>query len=81
MLVAQVLVQGLLTGIISMIAFGRAIQILGAGRATLFPALGPGSAVLIGIPVVGELPTGLQIGGLLVVTLGLIFSLSAGRRR
>ena len=81
MLVAQILVQGLLTGIISMIAFGRAIQILGAGRATLFPALVPGSAVLIGIPVVGEWPNGLQIGGLLVVTLGLIFSLSAGRRR
>jgi drug/metabolite transporter (DMT)-like permease len=80
MLVAQILVQGLLTGILSLVVFGRAIQILGAARATLFPALVPGSAVLIGIPVVGELPTALQIGGLLVVTLGLIFSLSGGRR-
>jgi drug/metabolite transporter (DMT)-like permease len=81
MLVAQVLVQGLLTGILSLIVFGRAIQILGAGRATLFPALVPGSAVLIGIPVVGEWPTALQIGGLLVVTLGLVFSLYGGRRK
>lgn len=81
MLVAQILVQGLVTGILSLVAFGRAIQILGAARATLFPALVPGSAVLIGIPVVGEFPTGLQIAGLVVVTLGLIFALSGGRRR
>ena len=81
MLVAQILVQGLLTGILSLIVFGRAIQILGAGRATLFPALVPGSAVLLGIPVVGEWPTWLQVGGLLVVTLGLVFSLSAGAKK
>ncbi len=81
MLVAQILVQGLLTGIISLVVFGRAIQILGAGRATLFPALVPAAAVLIGIPVVGELPTWLQLGGLLVVTCGLIFSLYSGARR
>lgn len=81
MLVAQILVQGLLTGIISLIVFGRAIQILGAGRATLFPALVPGAAVLLGIPVVGEWPTALQLGGLAVVTFGLVFSLSAGARK
>ena len=80
MLVAQVMVQGLLTGILSLIVFGRAIQILGAGRATLFPALVPGSAVLLGIPVVGEWPTVLQIGGLALVTLGLVFSLSGGKK-
>ena len=78
MLVAQLLVQGLLTGIISLVVFGRAVEILGAGRATLFPALVPGAAVLIGIPVVGETPTALQAGGLLVVTLGLVFSVTGG---
>jgi drug/metabolite transporter (DMT)-like permease len=81
MLVAQVLVQGLLTGIVSLIVFGRAIQILGAGRATLFPALVPGAAVLLGIPLVGEWPTALQLGGLAVVTAGLVFSLSSGTRK
>ena len=78
MLVAQILVQALLTGIVSLVVFGRAIQILGAGRATLFPALVPGSAVLLGIPVVGEWPTVLQLGGLATVTAGLVFSLSGG---
>ena len=81
MLVAQILVQGLLTGVLSLIVFGRAIQILGAGRATLFPALVPGAAVLLGIPVVGEWPTALQAGGLAVVTAGLVFSLSGGAKR
>jgi len=78
MLVAQMLMQGVLAGIVSLVVFGRAIQILGAGRATLFPALVPGAAVLIGIPVVGEWPTWLQIGGLAVVTCGLVVSLSTG---
>jgi drug/metabolite transporter (DMT)-like permease len=80
MLIAQILIQGLLTGVLSLIVFGRAIQILGAGRATLFPALVPGAAVLLGIPVVGEWPTALQAGGLLVVTFGLVFSLSGGAK-
>ena len=80
-LIAQILVQGLLTGIVSLIVFGKAIQILGAGRATLFPALVPGAAILLGIPLVGEWPTMLQLGGLAVVTAGLIFSLSGGARR
>ena len=81
MLIAQILVQGLLTGVLSLIVFGRAIQILGAGRATLFPALVPGASVLLGIPVVGEWPTALQVGGLLVVTFGLVFSLSGGAKQ
>lgn len=78
MLIAQILVQGLITGVISLVVFGRSIQILGAARATMFPALVPGAAVLIGIPVVGEMPTTLQVGGLVVVTLGLIFALYSG---
>ena len=81
MLLAQLLIQGLLTGIISLIIFGRAIQILGAARATLFPALVPGSAVLLGIPIVGEWPNALQLGGLAVVTFGLVYSLGSGSRK
>lgn len=81
MLVAQILVQALLTGIVSLILFGRAIQILGAARATLFPALVPGAAVLLGIPLVGEWPTALQLGGLAAVTAGLVVSLSGGVKR
>lgn len=76
MLLGQIFVQAILTGIVSLLAFGRAIQILGAARASLFPALVPVSAILIGIPIVGELPTPLQLTGLLIVTAGLLVALS-----
>ena len=78
MLIAQIVVQGLLTGFVSLVAFGRSIQILGAGRASLFPALVPASAVILGIPVIGEWPTLGQTAGLVVVTIGLIIALSSG---
>jgi drug/metabolite transporter (DMT)-like permease len=80
MLIAQIVVQGFLTGFISLVVFGRAIQILGVGRASLFPALVPGAAIIIGIPLVGEWPTSLQAAGLGVVTAGLLVALSAGSR-
>jgi drug/metabolite transporter (DMT)-like permease len=78
MLTAQIVVQGLLTGFVSLVAFGRSIQILGAARASLFPALVPASAIVLGIPVVGEWPNWGQIAGLVVVTIGLLIALSSG---
>ena len=78
MLIAQIVVQGLLTGFVSLVAFGRSIQILGAGRASLFPALVPASAVILGIPIVDEWPTPGQTAGLVVVTIGLLIALSSG---
>jgi drug/metabolite transporter (DMT)-like permease len=80
MLIAQFLVQGVLTGFVSLVAFGRAIHILGVGRASLFPALVPVAAIILGIPIVGEFPTLLQTIGLGVVTGGLLVALSAGAR-
>lgn len=80
MLIGQVVTHGILTGIVSLIAFGRAIQILGAARASLFPALVPVATIVTGIPLVGELPNLLQTGGLLVVTAGLVVALSSSRR-
>lgn len=70
-LAVQVLVQGLLSGVIAMIAYAKAVSLLGAARASTFPALVPGFALLIGIPLVNELPTGIQIGGLALVAIGL----------
>jgi drug/metabolite transporter (DMT)-like permease len=81
MLIAQIMVQGLLTGFVSLVAFGRSIQILGAGRASLFPALVPVSAIILGVPVVGEWPTMGQTAGLAVVTIGLLIALLSGASR
>lgn len=77
-LLEQVLVQGILSGILALFAFGRAVTLLGAGPAALFPALTPVVAVLIGIALVGEVPTWSQGAGLLLATVGLVTAL--GRR-
>ncbi|WP_193182331.1 DMT family transporter [Nisaea sediminum] len=74
-LLEQVVVQGILSAVVALFAFARAVHHLGPGRAAVFPALAPSMAILIAIPVVGEFPTALQWAGLAVATLGLLISL------
>lgn len=74
-LLSQVLVQGVLSGVVAVLAYSKAVEILGAGKAAVFPALVPAVAILIGIPVAGELPTPVQLAGLGIVTLGLLFAI------
>lgn len=80
MLAFQGLVQGGLQGAITMIAYSQAVIFLGVSRAVLFPAIVPALSVLVGIPIVGEIPGALQIGGLCLVTLGLLTTVGTFRR-
>ncbi len=57
------------------IAFSRAVQLIGPARAAVFPALVPAVAIVLGMPVTGEIPTVLQLAGLAIVSLGLLFAL------
>lgn len=79
-LVFQGLVQGGLQGAITMVAYAQAVALLGVSRAVLFPATVPALSVLVGIPIVGEIPSALQIGGLGLVTLGLLTTVGMFRR-
>jgi threonine/homoserine efflux transporter RhtA len=47
----------------------------------LFPAMVPAVSILVGIPIVGELPDAFQIAGLLMVTAGLLGAIGVFRRR
>ena len=76
---AQIVVQGVLSGVVAVIAYSRAVQLLGPGRAAVFPALVPASAIVLGVPIVGELPTVLQIVGLAVVSVGLLTAIGVVR--
>ncbi len=76
----QALVQGLLSGIVAVYAFSRAVAALGAARAALFPAMVPLVAVLLGLPVAGEWPTGGQWIGFAVVMAGLPLAMGLIRR-
>lgn len=74
MLLAQAIVQGALSGVVAVLAFTRAVQLLGPGKAALFPALVPAVAVTLGVPIAGELPGAWQVAGILLATLGLTAS-------
>jgi drug/metabolite transporter (DMT)-like permease len=82
----QALVQGLGQGVLALTAYSQAIRVLGVSRAVLFPAMVPAVSIMIGIPIVGELPNAFQIAGLSLVTAGLLgavglFRLRRPRRR
>ncbi|WP_270937163.1 DMT family transporter [Falsiroseomonas oryzae] len=77
----QALVQGALSGLLAVFAFGRAVTLLGPARAAMFPAMVPGLAVLAGIPVAGEWPEPVQWLGLATVLAGLPLAMGLVARR
>lgn len=66
-----VIIHGVLSGVIAVYAFGRAVELLGASRAAAFPALVPVIATIAGVLIIGETSAALQLVGLLVTTAGL----------
>ncbi len=66
----QAVVQGLLTGAGGTYLFTRAVILLGASRAVLFPSLVPPFTLLIGFLALGEVPSISQLAGLAVVVVG-----------
>ena len=80
-LLTQVLIQGVLAGVVAVVCFTRAAELLGAARAGIFPALVPAATILIGIPVTGEWPTAPQLTGLTLVSIGLLMAMVLRPRR
>lgn len=78
-LLLQVVVQGLLSGVLAVLFFTRAAELLGTGRAAIFPALVPAAAIVMGVPIAHEWPTPWQWAGLGVVSVGLLVAIGALR--
>ena len=78
--VFQALLQGLLQSVITIMAFSRAVAILGVSRAVLFPAIVPAISVLIGIPALGEAALAVHIDYGMPDVLGAARERFAGRR-
>ena len=75
MLAAQILVQGVLSGVVAVIAFTKAAALMGTARAAVFPAMVPAVAILLGVPIADEIPTSMQFAGVSVVTAALLVAL------
>jgi drug/metabolite transporter (DMT)-like permease len=59
-LALQAFVQGLLTAIVSLVLYGRAVSILGASSGAAFAALSPAMTAVMAIPILGEWPTAMD---------------------
>jgi drug/metabolite transporter (DMT)-like permease len=70
-LFTQIIVQGLFSGVLAVIAYGKSVEHLGASKAALFPALVPAAALIAGVPITGEMPAAVEWLGALMATLGL----------
>ncbi len=66
----QALVQGALAGAGAIYLFTRAVILLGASRAVVFPSLVPPFTLLLGFIALGEAPSKSQLAGLAIVLVG-----------
>jgi drug/metabolite transporter (DMT)-like permease len=73
----QSLSQGLLSGIVALLAYGIAVRRLGAPRAAVFISLTPVIAALIAIPVLGEWPDAATAIGIATATFGVALASGA----
>src|SRR5215831_1976185 len=69
-LAIQVIYQGILVTIVSLIFYARAMDILGMSGGAAFGALVPALSGLFAIPLLGEWPNGIDWPGMLLVSVG-----------
>lgn len=75
----QAFVQGVLTAIISLLLYGRAVAILGASSGAAFAALCPAMTALLAIPILGEWPKPIDWIALSLISAG-VYVVSGGPR-
>jgi drug/metabolite transporter (DMT)-like permease len=73
----QAIVQGFLTGIIALLLYGRMVGLLGATSGAAFLALTPAMTALLGIPILGELPSVTDWMAIVVISIG-VYIVSGG---
>jgi drug/metabolite transporter (DMT)-like permease/DNA-binding beta-propeller fold protein YncE len=75
----QAVFQGVLSAVVALVFYTRSVALLGAARGAVFGALVPSFSLLFAIPILGEIPTRLQIVGVIVVTSGMLLVLGLYR--
>jgi drug/metabolite transporter (DMT)-like permease len=69
-IVLQGFVQGVLTAILSLLLYGRAVSLLGASSGAAFAALCPAMTALLGIPILGEWPDAIEWIAIIAISAG-----------
>ncbi|MGC2522857.1 MAG: EamA family transporter, partial [Stellaceae bacterium] len=69
-LLIQVIYQGIVVTILSLVLYGRAVLILGASGGSAFGAFVPALSALLGIPLLGEWPRASGWVGVIVISAG-----------
>jgi drug/metabolite transporter (DMT)-like permease len=75
--IIQTIYQGIFVSIISLFAYARAVSILGASLGASFASLVPVLAMLLAIPLLGEIPKPADYLGIAAVTIGVFLSSGA----
>lgn len=63
--------QGILAAIGALVFYTKAVAVFGAARGALFAILGPVFTILLAMPVLGEIPSPVQIAGLVLCLFGM----------
>jgi len=74
-IVIQAVFQGVLSAVVALLLYTRAVAILGAARGAVFAALVPAFSLLLAVPLLHETPSALQLVGVVFVTAGMVFAL------
>jgi drug/metabolite transporter (DMT)-like permease len=69
-LAVQVIFQGIVVTIVSLVLYGRAVLIMGASGGSAFGALVPALSALLAIPLLGEWPTASGWGAIILISGG-----------
>lgn len=70
----QAIYQGVLMSGVAIFTFNRAVSLLGSAAATAIIALIPAVASLLAIPVLGEIPSGLECAAISVIVAGVLLA-------
>lgn len=73
----QTVYQGILTSIVALVAYGRVVRLLGSTRGAAIASLVPVAATLLAIPVLGEWPSVRDMGGVVLISLGVALATGA----
>lgn len=69
--------QGILTNVVSLVAYGRAVSILGATRAAAFAALIPALTAILSMAILNEIPPMWEWAAILSVSIGVYLASGA----